>query len=175
MDNPNTQTPIKSKRYLAFSIVISLYILSYSVISIWLLFDGWINNFKSLSWIWNIQHDKEFPDIVRFAFFTIIGSILGGGILSITSFHRHIAINKNFDSDHLWGFIFSPILSMIIAIIIYSLIQSGLLVLTGSINENTSNISSVLGFTAIGAISAYNWDIFIIKLQDLSSKISDKK
>ncbi|BEN67763.1 hypothetical protein SMKC073_09370 [Serratia marcescens] len=175
MDNIEARNSSNKKPYLTQAIIISLYILVYCNASIWLLFDGWISGFNSISWIWNLQDNKEFPDIVRFAFFTFLGSILGGGVLSITSFHRHIAINKNFDNDHLWGFIFSPILSTVIGIIIYSLVQSGLLVLTGTINENSNNISSVLGFTAIGAISAYNWDIFIIKLQELSSKLSDKK
>ena len=40
--------------------------------------------------------------------------------------------------------------------------------------DNSESINSALGVTAIGCISGYNWDIFIRKLQELSSVLNQK-
>lgn len=157
------------------NIFILFYIFSYSLISIWLLFDGWINKFSSLHWLWGISEGNDFSNPIILILFSLFGAILGGAILSITSFHRYVAIEKNFDLDHIWGFIFTPILSSIVGITVFTLVQSGLLVLNGSFAEGDQSISATMGFTAIGCISGYNWDVIIAKLQELSKGIFKKE
>lgn len=157
----------------AAAIFISLYILSYSLLSIWLIFDGWLNQFSSLYPIWNITNETLFTNTIKNTLFTALGAILGGAILNITSFHKYFAIEQNFDIYHLWGFIFTPILSAIVGIIIYALIQSGILVLSGSMSTTETSTAS-LGYTAIGSIAGYNWDVFIKKIQELSNILQQK-
>lgn len=164
----------KTNSFIILSIIVSIYMILYSLAAIWFWFDGWMNNFASLHCLWNISGEYTFSPSVIFSLFTILGSILGGALLNITSFHRHFAIEKKFDIDHLWGFFFTPILSIIVGIIVFTLVQSGLLVLSG-MSENKENISNAaLGFTAIGSIAGYNWDVFIRKLQELSKLINHK-
>ncbi|GAA6170955.1 hypothetical protein NBRC116592_06250 [Colwellia sp. KU-HH00111] len=157
------------------NIFILIYIFSYSLLSIWLLFDGWINQFSSLHWMWGINEGNGFSNAILLVLFSLLGAILGGAILSITSFHRYVAIEKNFDLDHIWGFIYTPILSSIVGITVFALVQSGLLVLNGSFAEGEQSISATMGFTAIGCISGYNWDVIIAKLQELSKGIFKKE
>lgn len=164
----------KSKRFIFSAFLISLYMLAYSLVSIWLLFDGWVNKFSSIHWLWKIQEGQGFPGSISLALFSTFGAVLGGLVLSITSFHKYIAIEKSFDTDHLWGFIFTPILSSIVGLIVFTLVQSGLLVLSGSFTENDQSISAALGFTAIDCISGYNWDVVIGKLQELSKSVISK-
>lgn len=170
---PNTQ---KSAIFVIAAIVTSLYILTYSLSTIWLMFDGWVNQFTSIYWLWGIMVDeKPFAPQICFALYTVLGAIMGGALLSITSFHRHFSIEKKFDTDHLWGYWFTPVLSMIVGIIVYALVQSGLLVLSGTSNTQENIQTAALGYTAIGSISGYNWDIFIKKLQDLSKILNPKE
>ncbi|WP_016955938.1 hypothetical protein [Catenovulum agarivorans] len=170
----NNSNVLKGIEKLAYSSFILIYILSYSVLSIWLLFDGWINKFSSIHWLWGIESSDGFSNGVLLTIFSLLGAILGGAILSITSFHKYIAIEKKFDRDHLWGFIFIPILSVIVGIIVFTLVQSGLLVLSGSFADGEQSITTTMGFTAIGCISGYNWDVIAAKLQELSKNIFKK-
>ncbi len=173
-ETPTSDKKDKGKLFIFFSFLISIYIFFYASVTIWLLFDGWINEFSSLYGLWNITGNNHFPNSVNLILFSTLGSILGGAVLSITSFHRYMAVEKNFDKDHFWGFIFTPMLSSIMGIIIFTLIQSGLLVFSGTFSESEQPMSATLGFTAIGCIAGYNWDAVIIKLQKLSTSVIRK-
>lgn len=165
----------KSLTFIVIAISTSLYMLVYGLGTIWLLFDGWINQFEALHWLWGMNNKADFSATICFALFTVLGAIMGGALLSITSFHRHFAIEKKFDTDHLWGYWFTPVLSIIVGIVVYALVQSGLLVLAGASNSLDNLSSAALGYTAIGSVAGYNWDIFIRKLQDLSKLLNPKE
>lgn len=168
MEQSNKST-VKSTVWLYFLII--MYITAYSGFSIWLLFDGWINNFSALHYLWRVESGFELPDYVQLALTTSLGAVLGGAILSVVSFHRYVAIEKSFEPEHGWGFLVMPLLSIIIGLVVYSLVQGGLLILSGSITEENSPKSAHLGFTAIGCISGYNWDKVASQLQKLSNKV----
>lgn len=110
---------------------------------------------------------------IKLAIFTTFGAILGGATLGITSLHKYAAVNKKLDIDHLWGYLMAPILSVIIGILIFCLLYSGLIILTGGSNPDTENNSVKIGYLCMGAICSYNWDVFIKKLQQLSKHVSE--
>lgn len=155
-------------------IFFSLYLAIYSISTIWLIFDGLANKFSSLFSLWNISSDIGFSTSINLLLFTVLGAISGGAILNIISFHKYFSVEKSFDIEYFWGFFFTPILSTIVGIIIFALVQGGLLVLSGSLESSTESINSALGFTAIGCIAGYNWDVFIKKLQELSKVINQQ-
>ncbi|HHX8467398.1 MULTISPECIES: hypothetical protein [Vibrio harveyi group] len=167
--------PQKSIPFIVIAIFTSIYMIAYGLGTIWLLFDGWINQFEALYWLWGVDNKDHFSATICFALFTVLGAIMGGSLLSITSFHRHFAIEKKFDTDHLWGYWFTPVLSIIVGIVVYALVQSGLLVLSGTSNSLDNLSTAALGYTAIGSVAGYNWDIFIRKLQDLSKLLNPKE
>jgi hypothetical protein len=151
--------------------IVPMYIFLYTMLAGWLLFDGLINSFSSIFWVWSIEATESFPALVVYLGFTILGAILGSALLGIISFHRYKAIEKTFDLDHLWGFFFSPLLAAIVGILMFAIIQSGLIVLSGDLSTAANNESATLGYLAIGGVTGYNWDVFIKKLQDLSKDI----
>jgi len=110
---------------------------------------------------------------IKLALFTILGAILGGATLGIVSLHKYSAVTKSLDIDHVWGYLMAPILSIIIGVLIFCFLQSGLFVLTGDNAVSTENFNVRIGYISLGAICSYNWDVFIIKLQRLSSRITD--
>lgn len=148
-------------------LVIFLFTISYSLLGMWLLFDGYLNSFSSLYWLWGLD-DSGFPAIFRLAIFSLVGSILGCATLDIVSFHKYIAIKKVFDLDHIWGFFFSPILASIIGLIVFALFQSGLLVFSGNLSTEESPVTAELGFTAIGFVAGYSWHDVVSKFREIS-------
>ncbi len=161
--SPNSHTPC--------AFVVPAYIVIYTTSAIWLLIDGWVNQFSSISGLWSVE---ALPQHVQSLFFTMLGALLGCAILGITSFHRYMAIEKTFDGDHLWGFFLAPILAIIVGLLIFALLQSGLVVLTNqAVSAETVNptVTATLGYLAIGGIAGYNWDVFVKKLQELSANV----
>ncbi|WP_238787810.1 hypothetical protein [Vibrio furnissii] len=172
-DNVASETVLRCSALV--SAVVPIYIAIYSIGTVWLLFDGWISNFSSLHSLWSVQEGDEFPTVVVSLLFTILGAILGGTLLGVTSFHRYQAIEKSFDADHIWGFILAPLLAIAVGILSFVIIQSGLIVLSGGISDKTDSITSSLGYIAIGSISLYNWDVFVGKMKDWSKNILSTK
>ncbi len=149
--------------------LIPIYILIYSLVGVWILVDGWLNDFAFLLNLWT-NSNESIPNIVRYLFFTMIGSLFGSGILSIVSFHKY-STEKSFDDGHLWGFWLSPLLGLLVGILIFAIVQSGLVILSGGINNIANPENSTLGYLAIGGVAGYNWDVFVKKLQKLSKDV----
>lgn len=136
---------------------------------------AWSKDYSFLSYLLsdytNLSNNKSLVLVI----YTILGAVLGGAILGITSLHKYSAQTKNFDIDHLWGYLLAPLLSTIIGILTFCFLQSGLLILTGNINDNSNSLMVMLGYTAAGAVGAYNWNVFTKKLKKLSEKIEISK
>ncbi|HAT1593671.1 hypothetical protein P9911_025115 [Klebsiella oxytoca] len=154
------------------SFVIFLYILIYTFFTLKFLLMACQDSYSFLGSNYSIETFID-EGKVKLALFTIFGAILGGATLGIISLHKYSAVSKDLDIDHLWGYLMAPVLSLIIGILIFCFLQSGLLVLTGDTKNIDVTINIKIGYFSLGAICAYNWDVFIIKLQKLSSRISD--
>ncbi|UPR31282.1 hypothetical protein IS519_11105 [Vibrio crassostreae] len=143
----------------------------YTLGAIWLLIDGWLTGFTFVLKFWDVPNDHIISPLVLYSFFTMIGAILGCALLGIISFHRYQAIEKSFDSDHLWGFFLTPILALIVGILTFAIIQSGLVVLSGDLASATNPENASLGYLAIGGVAGYNWDVVANKIQNLSKSV----
>ncbi|MCH2089764.1 MAG: hypothetical protein MK175_21505 [Pseudoalteromonas sp.] len=153
--------------------LVPIYVFIYSTFAVWLLVDGWLTGFSSILKLWGVgvSGGIEIPAQVPFLFFTIVGSLFGCGILGITSFHRHYAISCSFEKKHIWGFYLAPLLATLVGCLVFAIVQSGLLVLTGDIADENDPVRATLGYVAIGGVAGYNWDVFIKKLENLSRDI----
>lgn len=149
--------------------LVPIYILTYSITALWLTIDGLLSGFSSLMSLWPAQ--EVVPSLITSMIFTMVGSLLGCSILGIISFHRYYALEKSFDADHIWGFLFAPFLALIVGVLIYAILQSGLFVLSGEMAKASDPKSASLGYLAIGGVAGYNWDVFVKKLEDLSKNL----
>lgn len=100
---------------------------------------------------------------------------MGCGILGISSFYRYVAVEGTFQRHHLWGYYYAPLLASIIGLIVFALLQSGLLVFSGSNTEDKTSSVSHLGYLSIGFISVYGWYQFTVKVDELVGKLLSKK
>lgn len=149
------------------------YITVYTSLTVLFLFMAWVNDYSFLPIPESFTATQTSP--LDLPLFTIFGALLGGSTLSITSLHKYTAVTKTLDIDHLWGYLMAPILSIIIGILIFCLLYSGMMVLSGGFDSNTNAHSSMkIGYLSLGAICSYNWDVFILKLQRLSSHVTDE-
>ncbi|HDT2542377.1 TPA: hypothetical protein QHK75_002394 [Klebsiella aerogenes] len=168
-------TPEKSCPSKLIISALAVYVSLYCIFCVKYLLMAWSKDYSFLSILLDdytkLVNDKSLVLVI----YTILGSVLGGAIRSITSLHKYSALEKSFDVDHLWGYLFSPLLSTIIGILTFCFLQCGLLILTGTVNDNSSSLMVMLGYTASGAVGAYNWDVFIKKLKKLSEKIETPK
>ena len=156
------------------TILLFIYIICYSLFTSVVMISGWIDNFSFLFSMLPVSDGFKPQASIVLGFNCILGAILGGAVLNITSFHRYIAIEKKFDTAHIWGFFFTPLLSLIVGILTFCFLQSGLLILNGSQISTNVNLTSSLGFTAMGAIAGYNWDVFIDKMKNLSKNLNEE-
>jgi len=143
-----------------------VYIFLYALLTLFLTFKTWSGDFNFLKLILDVNViNKD----VQLAVSTVLGSLLGGSILSLSSFHKYIS-NNQFSVSHGGGYLIAPLFFGLIGILMYVFLQSGIFILTGQETANQS--SSQLAYLAMGAIASYNWDVFIKKLEGLSSRIS---
>lgn len=142
--------------------------------AIWLVFEGIINSFDNITMIWagNSLQPILLDPVALFMMFTCTGALLGVSILNIISFHKYVAIEKNFDIDHVWGFLFSPLLALTIGAVTFGLLQAGLFVLNGNSSLKSTATIQYFGYIGFGAVAGYNWDAFINKIQNLSNNIN---
>lgn len=155
------------------SFVIFIYIMVYTLLTIKFLFLSWSNDFSFLDSLLRFKNSFTVNEEIKLAIFTIIGAILGGSTLGITSLHKYTAVTKKLDVDHIWGYFMAPILSVIIGVLIFCFLYSGLMVLTGGVELDAEKNSVKIGYLSMGAICSYNWDVFIKKLQKLSKHVSE--
>ncbi|GAD64044.1 hypothetical protein [Aquipseudomonas alcaligenes] len=148
-----------------------VFILSYSLYGIWLLFDGWINGFASLHGLWHLAPGTTLEPLLKLCLFSTVGAILGCGTLDLVSFHKYVAIVKQYDVDHIWGFLLSPVLSTIIGILVFALFQSGLLVFSGAMSGEQAPKTAEFGFAAVGFVSGYSWHHVVGKIREISASL----
>ncbi|WP_125557279.1 hypothetical protein [Pseudoalteromonas rubra] len=155
-------------------VLIFIFIMVYTIIPLLGLFDIWFNSFYSTNdYIQYLIPVFENEKAIRSLFSCIWGAALGGAVLAIISFHNHIAVTKAFDSSHAWGFLLSPLLTISIGVITFLLLNGGFIFLTG--NTTPSSESQPYGYTLIGFIMGYNWDVTIKYIEKLSKKIATEK
>lgn len=146
----------------------------YTLFTIKYLFLSWGGDYGFLKILIQVPGSFVASDEIKLAVFTIIGALFGGATLGITSLHRYSAVTKTLDIDHLWGYLMAPVLSIVIGVLIFCLLYSGLMVLNGGASINSEQVSVKIGYLSLGGICSYNWDVFVMKLQKLSKHVSDE-
>lgn len=160
------------RRLLSF--LLFIWIMACTLITVRYLLLAWSGDYTFLRLLLQPEGDFFISDEIKLATYTVAGALLGGATLSITSLHKYTAVTKTLDVDHLWGYLMAPVLSIVIGLLIFCLLYSGLMVLNGGTNIN-SEISSVrIGYLSLGAIGSYNWDVFVLKLQKLSKQVASE-
>jgi hypothetical protein len=96
---------------------------------------------------------------------------LGCGALAIVSFHKYVAYEKGFELAHVWGYFCGPWLAATFGIVVFALLQSGLLVFSGKFPENGQFETANLGYLAIGFLAGFGWFRFTKIIEHLITRV----
>lgn len=99
---------------------------------------------------------SNLPGVFISGVYAMLGGILGAGVLGMAAFHQHASMEGNFEIRHGWGYLFAPLLAAILGLIVFALMQSGLLVFSGASNSDPSPVVN-FGYLSIGFLSGFGW------------------
>ncbi len=173
MDREQSLNKVNGWRFF-LSLLLFIWVMACTLITVRYLLLAWSGDYTFLHLLLNYESDFVVNDEMKLASYTVAGALLGGATLSITSLHKYSAVTKTLDVDHLWGYLMAPVLSVVIGLLIFFLLYSGLMVLNGGENVNSELSSVRIGYLSLGAIGSYNWDVFLRKMQNLSKHISNE-
>lgn len=141
----------------ALKVVLVVWMLAYTTAALVLIIEGWLRNYGLLRQAFCIPSDQELSALLVAAFHSILGGILGAGALGMVSFHKHISIKQVFNNAHAWGYLFAPWLAAVLGLIVFALLQAGLLVFSGTALSSEKSDTAPLGYLAIGFLSGFGW------------------
>ncbi|MDL1911114.1 hypothetical protein FBQ81_10590 [Chloroflexi bacterium CFX6] len=141
----------------AVKFFLAIWILFYVTLALAILINSWAHNNQWLCSYLNVKNCGTLPPIFVSALHAMLGGVLGAGVLGLTSFHRHVSIEQNFDIAHTWGYIFAPWLSAVLGLTVFVLLQSGLLIFSGEMGTSDEISIQNLAYLGIGFLSGFGW------------------
>jgi hypothetical protein len=99
----------------------------------------------------------------------MLGGVLGAGVLGMVSFHQWVSVRGLFDARHAWGYLFAPLLGAVLGLIVFALLQSGLLIFSGNAATGSTVVSS-LGYVAVGFLSGFGWYTATRRIESIVSR-----
>lgn len=138
-------------------VIIVLFVLAYMLATLWLLLDAWVFGSMRLRWLLGMNSDAALPPVFLSAFHAMLGAVLGAGALGIVSFHHYTSIKGDFQSRHVWGYFVAPVLAAVLGLVVFALLQSGLLVFAGGGSADKADDLARLGYLAVGFLAGFGW------------------
>jgi hypothetical protein len=133
------------------------YLLSSIIFISWLLFDIWIGQHTLARWGGYELEPLNTP-VFRLVFFTVLGGALGGVVNGIRSILDHYV---DFDRRHAWKYIMAPWLGAALALVAYTLLNSGLSIF-GADNVAGGSAVQILAMFSTGFLAGYGArDVFV--------------
>ncbi len=154
----------ENKRHGVAGTLCILYLLLWLILISWQLFDVWIGQ-HSLARLIRYELEPLDTAVFRLVFFTVLGGALGGVINGIRSILEWYPV---FDRVYAWKYIVAPWLGAALALIAYTLLNSGVSILGGG-NIADANAAQILTMFSTGFLAGYGaQDVFTW----LDSKVS---
>lgn len=154
----------------AVKLAIIGYALAYIALAMYLVVDAWVLDQAFLKRLLGLSISATLPPLFISAFHAVLGAILGAGALDIVSFHHYVAIKQDFQSPHVWGYFVGPWLAAALGLMVFALMQSGLLVFTGGTAPAADATVSNLGYLAIGFLSGFGWFQATERIRDIVTR-----
>ena len=149
--------------------------LSYLTFALWLLVDLWVRDKAFILSVLSIKKENLDTTFIM-ALYTVVGALLGSGVLDLVSFHKYSALRCDFRASHVPGYFYGPWLAGTVGLIIFCLLQSGLFIFSGGIQnikiEETS-ISKV-SYISVGFLSGYGWMSAVDKIHEVVTRFFAK-
>ena len=117
----------------------------------------WLDQGQTLcNWL-NVDDCTRLSSVFISSIYSMFGGILGAGVLGMVSFHQFASLEGIFDIRHGWGFLFAPFLASILGLMVFALMQSGLMIFSGTAADAETSATTNLGYLSIGFLSGFGW------------------
>jgi len=153
----SVQAPPGPQASFAVRVIIVVFVLAYMIATLWLLLDAWVFGSMRLRWLLGLQADAILSPVFLSAFHAMVGAVLGAGALGIVSFHHYASIKGDFQARHVWGYFVAPVLASVLGLVVFALLQSGLLVFAGGGAADKADDLARLGYLAVGFLAGFGW------------------
>ncbi len=142
---------------LLLKIVLVAWMLTYLSAALILLANTWLKTNHVFCQVFGVPDCGAISPLFISGLHAVLGGVLGAGALGLVSFHRHVSEIPEFDPAHAWGYLFAPWLAGVLGLIVFALLQTGLLVFSGGVSASEDAALSNLAFLAIGFLSGFGW------------------
>ena len=167
------ETPEQASTFCRIAVV--LFTLSYITFALWLLVDLWVRDKSFVTTLLSLN--KESLDVMFvMALYSVIGALLGSGVLDLVSFHKYAAVENDFRLTHVPGYIYGPWLAATVGLIIFCLLQSGLFVFSGggpSLKMEETPVSK-MAYISVGFLAGFGWMNAVEKIREIVSRFFAK-
>lgn len=154
----------------AVKFFIIAFTLSYVSFVLYLVVDTWVHEQALLRGLLDLKADDSLPPNFHSATYAVLGSILGAGALGLVSFHRHVSVKQDFQLPHVWGYFVAPWLSAVLGLIVFALLQTGLLVFSGGTTSGQNTDISHMGYLMVGFLSGFGWVQAVEKIREVVNR-----
>ena len=153
---PVQQSPPPPQAPFAVRLVVALFVIAYMLGALSVLLDVWVFGAANLRSALGVGPDTVLPEVFLSALHAMIGATLGAGSLGIVSFHTYVSLKGDFQARHVWGYFMAPVLASVLGLVVFALLQSGLLVFANR-GAGTADDLARLGYLAVGFLAGFGW------------------
>ncbi len=162
--SPSSRAPLHLK------LTVFLYLLLGLFFFVYLMLDSWSGEFWVPQKILGLSASFVLEPDFQFFMFAASGGGLGGTIYSVLGFHRHVSLRKDFETDFVWGYIYSPWMATVMGLVAFTLVQGGLLIFAPQ-NDGTSATRTEIGYFGFGFLAGFGWTSATEKFRQLVIQI----
>lgn len=147
---PGPQAPFLVK------LLLVAWIVGYLLATLALLLDVWVLQRVTLLGLLGLPPGAVLSSGFLSALHAMLGAVLGAGVMDIVSFHTYASVKGDFQSRHVWGYVLAPLLAAVLGLVVFALLQSGLLVFAGQAKGEPDELAR-LGYLAVGFLAGFGW------------------
>jgi uncharacterized protein YacL len=177
LDKKNTIDKVDGRHY-PIIISILIFVFVYSTLSLFMIFDGWLFGFKFIRGFVFSDLSLMLPPHVEAIIYTMLGALIGEASAAIFTIHKYSVHKKAFDPDHAISYFYGPVLAILLSVIIYLLLQTGLFLLgpqgTKPEKEELQTIGTFT-YLVIGVLTGFGWLSAVKKINTIVNVFFENK
>lgn len=105
----------------------------------------------------------KFSQLIHLGALSMVGAVLGGVVRCFQGLHDFGLIKNQFLQRHIGSYIVGPLAAALLGLVIFVLVHSGILLLTGGTAEPGSEMTE-LANVALGILAGFGWEQALTKM-----------
>lgn len=158
------------KKFFNHQTVISIYLVILTLCSVFSLLDVYLEQFKILYLFFEGIDIKVFVSL-KVVIYIFFGGFLGGIFSSFLGIYTYGAVKKEFEDSYALIYYIGPLMAGILGIATYALIESGLSLFTGEVNDMSKTSINQFAYFGVGFLVGLSWKRVATKMDNVAKKM----